>query len=132
MTLADLDLHFDMVTQLTEARDRLQSMRSFLKAQSLDGMPRGSDASRKVEKLAILIQQQEPEVRRLERIVAKSEVEVRAFINTIPDIRAQHIFSLRFLCGFSWPEVAEACGGKNTPDAVKSVCYRYLKGGSEP
>ena len=61
MTLDELNLHFDAVEQLNSARDRLQSMSSFLKAQSLDGMPQGAGEHRKVEQLSILIEQQEEE-----------------------------------------------------------------------
>ena len=74
MTLDELNLHFDAVEQLNSARDRLQSMSSFLKAQRLDGMPQGAGEHRKVEQLSILIEQQEEEVRRMERIVKTSEI----------------------------------------------------------
>ena len=127
MTLSDLNLHRDMVTQLDNARDRLQSMCSFLRAQNLDGMPHGTGESRKVEQLAILIEQQEREVARLTRIVKRSEPEILAYIDSIQDNRTRQIFSLYFLCGFTWATVAAALGGRNTEDGVKSVCYRYLK-----
>jgi nitrate reductase beta subunit len=127
MTLDELNLHFDAVDQLNSARERLMSMTSFLKAQSLDGMPRSSSAGRKVEQLAVLVQQQEETVARMEKIVRKSEKEVRDFISTIHDNRTAQIFSLRFLCGFEWGAVASIIGGKNTEEAVKAVCYRYLQ-----
>jgi len=127
MTLSDLNLHLDMVTQLNDARDRLQSMTSFLQAQNLDGMPRGSGERRKVERLAVLIDQQKQEVERMDKMVKRSEPAIREYIETIEDNRTSQIFSLHFLCGFSWPEVAEVIGGRNTAEAVKSVCYRYLR-----
>ena len=126
MTLDELNLHFHAVEQLNSARDRLQSMSSFLKAQSLDGLPQGAGEHRKVEQLSILIGQQEDEVRRMERIVKASEPAVREYINTIIDNRTAQIFSLRFLAGYEWQEVAEIIGGKNTENSVKSQCYRYI------
>lgn len=127
MTLEDLNLHLDMVTDLAAARDRLQSMQSFLKAQNMDGMPRGSGDSRKVEQLAVLISQQREDVERMERMVARSEPRIREWIDTIQDNRTRQIFSLRFLAGFAWADVAMIIGGKNTEEAVKAVCYRYLE-----
>lgn len=133
MTLSDLNLHLDMVTQLADARDRLQSMRdSVLRAQSYDAMPHGTGASDKVGKLAVLIIEQEEEVARLEKIVAKSEVDVRAYIDGIHDNRTKLIFKLRFLCGFPWADVADVIGGRNTEEAVKSACYRYLQVADAP
>lgn len=126
MTLDELNLHFHAVEQLNSARDRLQSMSSFLKAQSLDGMPQGAGEHRKVEQLSILIEQQQNEVRRMERIVKASEPAVVEYINTIIDNRTAQIFSLRFLAGYEWQEVAEIIGGKNTENSVKSQCYRYI------
>ncbi len=127
MTLEDLNLHLDMVTDLAAARDRLQSMQSFLKAQNMDGMPRGSGDSRKVEQLAVLISQQREDVERMERMVTRSEPRIRGWIDTIQDNRTRQIFSLRFLAGFAWADVAMIIGGKNTEEAVKAVCYRYLE-----
>lgn len=126
MTLEELNLHFDAVTQLNSARDRLESMTSFLRGQSLDGMPRSSGESRKAEQLAILIEAQEDEVARMERIVRRSEKAVQDFISTIPDNRTAQIFSLRFIAGFEWGAVAVIIGGKNTVGSVKASCYRYL------
>lgn len=133
MTLSDLNLHLDMVTQLANARDRLQSMReSVMRAQTYDAMPHGTGTSDKVGKLAILIVEQEEEVARYEKIVERSEVGVKEYIDTIQDNRTKLIFKLRFVCGFSWAEVADVIGGRNTEEAVKSVCYRYLQVDGEP
>ena len=131
MTLEELNLHFYAVEQLNNAKDRLHSMNTFLRAQSLDGMPQGSGDHRKVEQLSILIDQQKQEVARMERIVESSASSVEQFIRSISDNRTAQIFSLRFLAGYSWQQVAEIIGGHNTENSVKSPCYRYLQSDTE-
>lgn len=129
MTLHELNGHLDMVTQLHTARENLQNMQSrILGAPQYDGMPHAPNASRTVENLSILMDKLDAEVKRLERIVKRSEESgIREWIEAIPDSRTMTIFNLRFLCGFSWSDVAWAIGGRNTEEAVKAVCYRYLQ-----
>lgn len=128
MTLQELNGHLDMVLQLLEAKEGLNNLQAkILGAQQYDGMPHSHEASRKTEQLAASLEMQSDDVRRLERIVARSEVEVKVFIDGIADSRTRLIFRLRFLCGCKWEEVASMIGGKNTIDSVKSLCYRYLQ-----
>ena len=132
MTLAELNGHLDMVTQLHSARLTLQSLQDrILGAQQYDGMPHGHDASRKVESLSILLKEQSDDVDRLERIVARSEKNIRKWISSIPDNRTKVIFNLRFLCGMKWEDMAGYVG-MNSAEAVKSVCYRYLNQDQPP
>lgn len=129
MTLHELNGHLDAVTQLNDARETLRNMQSkILGAQQYDGMPHAHNASRNVEKFSILLDTMAENVRRWERIVLRSEESgIRAWIEAIPDSRTMAIFNLRFLCGCSWGEVAALVGGRNTEEAVKAVCYRYLQ-----
>lgn len=130
MTLQELNSHLDMVTQLHEARDRLQSLRDYvLRAQTYDAMPHGTGTTDKVGTLAIKIAEQEETVKRYERIIRRSEADIKAYIDGIEDNRTNLIFYLRFISGYTWDEVAEVIGGRNTAEAVKAVCYRYLQMG---
>lgn len=52
--------------------------------------------------------------------------EITQWINDIPDSRTRMIFTLRFLNGLSWGEVAQAMGGHTPTVTVKTVCYNYL------
>ena len=127
MTLADLNGHLDMLTQLQKARTSLQTLQDrILGAQKYDGMPHGTEASRTVENLAIILEGQMDDVARLERIVERSEKDIRKWIDTIQDNRTKLVFSLRFLCGLGWQEVADHIGGGNSFDSVRMVVYRYL------
>lgn len=128
MTLDVLNAHLELVTQLNTAREMLQSMRdAILRASSYDGMPHAAGLSNKVEALTLKIEDQQKVVDRYERSVKRSEAEIKAYIDTIADNRTNLIFYLRFICGYEWKDVAGVIGGRNSVDAVKSVCYRYLQ-----
>lgn len=128
MTLDELNDHLYLVQQLNTAREMLQSMQdSILRASSYDGMPHAPGAGDKVGALAVKLAELEEVVHSYERQKAVSEKTVTAFIDSITDNRTNLIFYLRFICGYDWQGVAEVIGGRNTVDAVKSQCYRYLQ-----
>ena len=127
MTLDELNDHLILIRNMNTAREILQSMRdSVLRASNFDGMPHVPGAGDKVGALAVKCAEQEDVVARCERLVLKSQGRVKAWISTITDNRTNLIFYLRFVCGYDWQEVADVIGGKNTANAVKSQCYRYL------
>ena len=130
MTLAELNGHLDMVTQLLSAREDLQCLQDrILGAQQYDGMPHGHDAARKVENLSILLKDKSDEVERLEKIVGRSEKVIRKWIGTIPDTRSRTALNLRYLCGMKWDDVADYVGGEKSVESVKAMCYRYITKG---
>ena len=127
MTLAELNGHLDMVTQLAFAKEALQAAQAqILGASQYDGMPHSHDPTRRPENLSIALQSRRDDVKRLEKIVAQSEISVREYIQAIDDIRTRAIFEYRFLCGMKWEDVARFIGGRNTEITVKQTCYRYL------
>lgn len=96
------------------------------KAQKLDGMPHtagyGGTLARCVAEIidlnAIIAAKQQQcihERNRLERYIAD-----------IPDSLTRQIFTLRFINGLTWYQVAMYIGGGNTEASVKMTCYRYL------
>ena len=127
MTLAELNGHLDMVTQLAFAKEALQAAQAqILGASQYDGMPHAHEPSRRPENLSIVLQSRSDDVNRLEKIVERSELNIREYIQTIDDIRTRAIFEYRFLCGMKWEDVAKFIGGRNTETTVKQTCYRYL------
>lgn len=128
MTLETLNEHQRLVVDLQEARDMLKALEaSMLKSPSYDGMPHATGAYDKVSMLVLKIEEQKETIKTYERLVQASEKKVLPWINSIRDNRTNLIFYLRFICGYEWQEVADCIGGKNTAEAVKAVCYRYLK-----
>ena len=127
MTLDELNAHLYLTQKLNTAREMLSSLRnSALRASSYDGMPHAPGAGDKVSALAIKCAELEETVRIYEQQAKESEVSVKEWIATITDSRTNLIFYLRFICGYEWQEVANVIGGRNTENAVKSQCYRYL------
>ena len=49
------------------------------------------------------------------------------YINNIGDSLTRQIFTLRFVNGLSWLQVAASIGGNNTDKSVSKTCYRYLE-----
>lgn len=127
MTLAELDAHLFLVTQLNTARAMLQSLQTVIHAASFDGMPKNHSSGNKMDALVIKLTEQEKKVEQYERAVRRSEKDVKMFIDSIQDSRTNLIFYLRFICGYSWQEVAGVIGGGNSTESVKSQCYRYLR-----
>lgn len=49
------------------------------------------------------------------------------YISDIPDSLTRQIFTLRFVSGLSWRQVAFSIGGGNNEKSVSKVCYRHIE-----
>ena len=128
MTLDELNIHFNLVTELKKAKDMLQNLwnAAYPGGQVLTGMPHAPGVKDKIGDLGVEIADLETEIEAIEIRVKKSELFVAAYIDKIPDIQTRMVFRLRFCRGYQWKEVARMLGGGNTEDSVKKACYRYL------
>ena len=54
------------------------------------------------------------------------------YINTVDDSLLRQIFTLRFVNGLPWDQVALCIGGGNKGETVRKMCYRHLKTRKEP
>ena len=128
MTLDELNIHFNLVTELKKAKDMLQNLWNvaYPRGQVLTGMPHAPGVKDKIGDLGIEIADLETEIEAMEAAVNNSAVPVLAFIAEIPDIQTKMVFRLRFCRGYQWKEVARMLGGGNTEDGVKKICYRYI------
>ncbi|MCD8323183.1 MAG: hypothetical protein LUC89_09920 [Oscillospiraceae bacterium] len=129
MTLAELNEHLALVQKLERAKELYKAMsgRAYPGSPSLDGMPRGTEVSDRVGALAAELADISTDIAALEREVNGSAQKVQAYINGIENAYIRVLFQLRFLRGYAWKEVAATVGGYTTEEAVKMVCYRYLK-----
>lgn len=129
MTLEELNIYFDIIDRLNQAKEVLTRLESavYPSAQVLTGMPHASGVKDKIGDLAAEIIDAEASIAELEkeRDVHKNTVE--QFVRSIDDIYLRTIFRLRFERGLAWKTVAAVVGGRNSEETVKSACYRYLK-----
>ncbi len=93
----------------------------------ITGMPHASGVSDKVGDLAIEIGDLQSRIDHLESKCAEEKKKLEKYIGTIKDDQTCMIFRLRFIHCMTWPQVAEAIGGRNTVSGIRSICYRHLK-----
>lgn len=131
MTKQDLDRHLELRQQLENDREMLAALEAAagLRTQRLDGMPHTLGIGDPVSYLAVEIVDMRETITRREAAVARSEMAVKAYIQTIEDSLTRMIFRLRFIRGMVWKEVAATIGGGNTEAGVKMACYRYIARG---
>ena len=55
------------------------------------------------------------------------QTEVEEWIDSIEDSRIRRIFSMRYLEGMSWQQIANQIGGGNTADTCRMAHNRFLK-----
>lgn len=130
MTLKELSQLYYLNREIEMDQERLEELRAKASAPgspNYDGMPKSPSYENRLERyiaeivdleniINLKIQQCLIERKRLER-----------YISEIPDSLTRQIFTLRFINGLSWLQVAYNIGGNNTEQSVKMICYRYIK-----
>lgn len=130
MTIKELSQLYYLNREIERDKKRLAELKSksySVSGQNLSGMPgggsfEGSSIERYVAEIVDLeaiisakITQCLHERNRLERYIAD-----------IPDSLTRQIFTLRFINGLTWVQVAYHIGGYNTADSVRMTCNRYI------
>lgn len=110
-------------------------------APPLSDMPKSHNVGSTVENLVLRISQLEGNILRKKNAVINLRVTIstrqtlcllererlEAYIDGIGDSLLRQIFTLRFVNGLSWEQVAASIGGGNKADSARRACYRYLK-----
>ncbi len=134
MTLKELSQLYWMKREIEENKRRLEeleAMASSPKAQNIDlfrrksnmpHVPSHGDALARcvaeiVELKAIIAAKQRRCIRERNRL--------ERYIAGIPDSLTRQIFTLRFVNGLSWAQIAARIGN-NTPDSLRMTCNRYI------
>ena len=130
MTLHELSQLYYLKREIEMDKQRLAELRlaaASPSAPNITGMPKGTS-------LESTLEQKCERVFRLEAIIAakiarceREREKLEKYISDIPDSLTRQIFTLRFVRGYTWRQVANRCGGYNTPDGVRMICMRYLQ-----
>ena len=128
MTLQELSKYYKLHDRLERNREMLKSLYAAAGpgAQVITGMPHASGTSDEVSDLVIEIEDLQSRIDYLESECAQEKKKLEKYISTIKDDQTRMIFRLRFIHCMTWPQVAEAIGGRNTANSVKLICYRHL------
>ena len=129
MTLKELSQLYYLDREIKLDRERLAELRSDLmnpKSPSYDGMPKSPNPDPAMERCVAEIADLEAIIQAKieQRIYERSRLE--RYISDIPDSLTRQIFTLRFINGLTWYQVAMHIGGGNTEDSVRMACNRYL------
>lgn len=129
MTLQELSKYYKLHERLERNWEMLSSLyvAAGLGTQVITGMPHAPGVSDKVGDLAIEIGDLQSRIDYLESKCAEEKKKLEKYIDGIKEDQTRMIFRLRFIHCMTWPQVAEAIGGRNTVSGVRSICYRHLK-----
>ena len=130
MTLKELSQLYYLNREIEMDQQRLEELRAKAESPSsgqITGMPKNPTVESKLERyiaeivdLSVIITAKQVrcihERNRLERYIAD-----------IPDSLTRQIFTLRFVNGLNWVQVAAHIGGGNTEEGVRQRFYRYNK-----
>lgn len=130
MTLKELSQLYYLDREIELDRERLAELRADLlcpRSPDYDGMPRNPNPENALERCVAEIVDLEDVIRAKieQRIYERSRLE--RYISDIPDSLTRQIFTLRFVDGLKWEEVAAKTGGNNTAKNCSNICYRYIR-----
>lgn len=130
MTLKELSQLYYLNREIERDKQRLEALRSkstSLSGQSLTGMPSGTSID------GSSIDRYIAEIVDLEAIISAKITQclhernrLERYIADIPDSLTRQIFTLRFINGLSWVQVAMHIGGGISVSSVKMICIRHI------
>lgn len=130
MTLKELSQLYYLDREIELDRERLAELRANLlcpRSPDYDGMPRNPNPENALERCVAEIVDLEDVIQAKieQRIYERSRLE--RYISDIPDSLTRQIFTLRFIEGLTWEQVAARTGGNNTAKNCSIICYRYIR-----
>lgn len=130
MTLKELSQLYYLDKEIELDRERLAELRADLlspKIPSYDGMPKSPNPDPAMERCVAEIADLEAIIQAKieQRVYERSRLE--RYISDIPDSLTRQIFTLRFVEGLTWEQIAAKTGGYNTAKNCSNICYRYIR-----
>ena len=130
---ADIQADAARLAELRSSIDGLASPKT-------DSLPHGTDVHSKVESTAVQIVSLEEGIRKKHSMEINIQASITTrqtlcllererlekYIDGIPDSIIRQIFTLRFVNGLPWEQVAAGISPNQKAESVRRACYRYL------
>lgn len=129
--LRELSQLYDIDREIKELAERIAALmaRADVQAAELRDMPRAPlYVGDKVGDTAAELVDAQRHCERLLAARAKEKRRLYGVIEAIEDSRLRRIYTLRFVEGLSWWQVAHRIGGGNTADSCRKAVVRHLEG----
>lgn len=128
MTLRELSQLYYLKREVAMDKERLAELeeRALPGAQRLSGLPGNSGVGDKVAACAAEIADLHALIaQKIARCLAEQQ-RLEQYIAGIDNSFIRQIFTLRFVQGLTWRQVANKVGGRNTPDSLRMLSKRFL------
>ncbi len=120
MNLHDLSQLYYLNSEINIDKERLKDLKNIILNEKDKKLSCSNDIKAEIDKLENDISK-----KLLQCICERRRLE--KYISQIPDSLTRQIFTLRFIEGYSWRQVTQKIGWKNSEDNVRQICRRYIK-----
>lgn len=130
MTLKELSQLYWLNREIEADKERLGELRQKIGAPqsaTISGMPGGGSRGSGMERYIAEIVDLEAIIRAKITQCMHERARLERYISGISDSLTRQIFTLRFVDGLSWRQVAFSVGGGNSEDSVKKTVYRHIR-----
>lgn len=130
MTVKELSQLYWLNREIEMDQERLAELEqkaSSISSPNLSGVPGGFNYfDKKIQRYVAEIVDLQMIIQAKQQQCIHERNRLERYISDIPDSLTRQIFTLRFINGLPWLQVALYIGGNNTEDSVKKTCYRYI------
>lgn len=130
MTLKELSQLYYLNREIERDTERLEALRTRASAPgspNYDGMPKSPSYENRLERYIAEIVDLEAIIQAKITQCLHERARLERYIAEIPDSLTRQVFTLRFINGLSWVQVAFSIGGDCTADGARMACNRYIK-----
>ena len=134
MTLKELSQLYYLNREIEIDLARLHDLRRKLESPAIARMSKAPAKTAQNRNVERSFEQYEKKVEKLRAIIEgkrldclDERIRLEEYICTIPDSLTRQIFTLRFVNGLGWWQVAYSIGGQHTDESVRQHCHRYIK-----
>ena len=134
MTLKELSQLYCLNREIEMDQQRLAELitkTENVSARQLSDMPKNPNVDNKLERyVAEMVDLQAIIHTKLQQCIRERN-RLERYIAGIDDSVVRQIFTLRFVRGLNWMQVASSIGGSMTDHYVKNTCYKFLRQSNE-